>query len=192
MVIFYIWFIPRSSSRNSLLRNTKSDKISSTSNGVRDLFHRRRPSTMSSLIPVEIPQNLMVGQQRQQIWELQFDKFPHPQTFLVWKIRFKKQVTTCSDFPSEPMLWILAIRFWEEFSTIPRCSTRRLPLPWTRSSRVPNSRRRSASRSWKPRKKTSFCEEDRSPSWSTTTFEWLALMTQYWITPIFLCYSSWR
>ena len=30
----------------------------------------RRPSTMSSLIPVEFPQNSMVGQQRQQILEL--------------------------------------------------------------------------------------------------------------------------
>ena len=28
------------------------------------------------------------------------------QSFLVWKIRFKNQVTTCSDFPSEAMLWI--------------------------------------------------------------------------------------
>ena len=34
-----------------------------------------RPSTSSSLIPVDIPQNSMVGQQRQQISELQFDKF---------------------------------------------------------------------------------------------------------------------
>ena len=46
-----------------------------------------------------------VGQQRQQILELQFDKFPTPSTFSRWKIRFKNQVTTCSDFPSEAMLW---------------------------------------------------------------------------------------
>ena len=57
-----------------------------------------RPWTMSSLIPVEFPQNSMVGQQRQQISELQFDKFPNPQSFLVWKIRFKNQMTICSDF----------------------------------------------------------------------------------------------
>ena len=48
----------------------------------------------------------MVGQQRQQISELQFDKFPNPQSFLVWKIRFKTQVTPCSDFPSDAVLWI--------------------------------------------------------------------------------------
>ena len=38
--------------------------------------------------------------------ELQFDKFPNLRSFSVWKIRFKNQVTTCSDFPSETMLWI--------------------------------------------------------------------------------------
>ena len=65
-----------------------------------------RPSTMKSLSPVNIPQSSVVGQQRQQISELQFDKFPSPSSFLFWKIRFKNQMTTCSDFPSETMLWI--------------------------------------------------------------------------------------
>ena len=65
-----------------------------------------RPSTSSSFLLVEFPQNSMVGQQRQQISELQFDKFPCPQSFLFWKIRFRTQVTTCSDFHPEAMLWI--------------------------------------------------------------------------------------
>ena len=43
----------------------------------------RRPMTMSSLFPVDIPQNSVVGQQRQQISELQFDKFPTPSSFLL-------------------------------------------------------------------------------------------------------------
>ena len=30
----------------------------------------------------------------------------HPSTFSCWKIRFKNQVNTCSNFPSEAMLWI--------------------------------------------------------------------------------------
>ena len=63
-----------------------------------------KPSTMSSSTPVDFPKNSMVGQQRQQISELEFDKFPNPQTFLVWKIRFKNQATTCSDFSLEAML----------------------------------------------------------------------------------------
>ena len=48
----------------------------------------RRPSTVSSLFLVDIPQNSIFGQHRQQISELQFDKFPTLSTFLCWKIRF--------------------------------------------------------------------------------------------------------
>ena len=65
-----------------------------------------KPMITSSERPVDIPQNYVVGQQRQQVSELQFDKFLNPQSFLVWKVRFKNQVTICSDFPSEAMLWI--------------------------------------------------------------------------------------
>ena len=49
-----------------------------------------RPSTMSSSILVEFPHNLLVGQQRQQISELQFDKFPTPHSYLCWKIKIQK------------------------------------------------------------------------------------------------------
>ena len=66
----------------------------------------RRPSTMSSSIPVDFSQNSTVGQQRQQMSERQYDKIPTPHSFLCWKMRFNIQVTTCSDFPSEAMLWI--------------------------------------------------------------------------------------
>ena len=41
-----------------------------------------------------------------QISEFQFDKVPNPQSFLVWKIRFKNLATICSGFPSDAMLWI--------------------------------------------------------------------------------------
>ena len=45
----------------------------------------------------------VVGQQRQQISELQFDKFRPFQRFH-WKVRFKNQVITCSHCPSDTML----------------------------------------------------------------------------------------
>ena len=45
----------------------------------------RRPSTMSSTLPVKFPQNSLGGPQIKQISELQFDKFRAPQSFLVWK-----------------------------------------------------------------------------------------------------------
>ena len=38
---------------------------------------------------------------KQQISELQIGKVTTPSSFLYWKMRFKNQVTTCSDFPSK-------------------------------------------------------------------------------------------
>ena len=38
--------------------------------------------------------------------DLHFDKFPTPATFACWKIRFKTEVCTCSQFPTEAMQWI--------------------------------------------------------------------------------------
>ena len=35
-----------------------------------------------------------------------FDKFPTPPTFACWKIKFKTEVCTCSQFPAEAMQWI--------------------------------------------------------------------------------------
>ena len=45
-------------------------------------------------------------QQRLQILDLHFDKFPTPTTFACWKMRFKTEVCTCSQFLAEAMLWI--------------------------------------------------------------------------------------
>ena len=50
-----------------------------------------RPLTTSSKHAVDIPQNYVVGQQRQQISELHFDRFLDPSSLLVWKTRFKTQ-----------------------------------------------------------------------------------------------------
>ena len=45
-------------------------------------------------------------QQRLQISDLHFDNFPTPTTFACWKMRFKTEVCTCSQFPTEAMQWI--------------------------------------------------------------------------------------
>ena len=42
-------------------------------------------------------------QQRLQISDLHFDKFPTSATFACWKIRFKTEVCTCSQFHTEAM-----------------------------------------------------------------------------------------
>ena len=65
-------------------------------------------STMNSFsfLPAEIPHNSVLGQQELQLFELQFDQFPTPSSFVYWKIRFKTQVSSCSHFPKDATLWI--------------------------------------------------------------------------------------
>ena len=91
---FYVWFTPEllhASQRawgSVLQARGDRDSFRKRWPKVEAQFQCRRwqegPSTMSSLIPVEFLQNSMVGQQRQQISELQFDNFPYHHSFLVW------------------------------------------------------------------------------------------------------------
>ena len=69
------------------------------------------PSAKKSVIPSEgdSSNNYGADQQRRQISDLHFDKFPTPATFACWKIRFKTEVCTCSQFPTEAMLWIIEV-----------------------------------------------------------------------------------
>ena len=66
------------------------------------------PSAKNSVIPCEgdSSKNYGADQQRLQISDLHFDKFPTPATFACWKIRFKTEVCTRSQFPMEAMHWI--------------------------------------------------------------------------------------
>ena len=64
----------------------------------------RRPLAISSLFPLDVPQNSMFGQQRQHISKLQFGKFPYTFYILMLEDKIQSQVTACSDFPSEAML----------------------------------------------------------------------------------------
>ena len=50
--------------------------------------------------------NYWADQEGLQISDLHFDKFPTPAIFACWKIRFKTEVCTCSQFPTEAMQWI--------------------------------------------------------------------------------------
>ena len=66
------------------------------------------PSARNSFVPSEgrFSKNYGADQQRLQISDLHFDKFPTPATFACWKKRFKTDVCTYSQFPTEAMLWI--------------------------------------------------------------------------------------
>ena len=65
-------------------------------------------SASNSVIPREgdFSKNYGADQQRLQISDPHFDKFPTPATFACWKIRFKTEVCICSQFLTEAMLWI--------------------------------------------------------------------------------------
>ena len=73
-----------------------------------DLRCQSGPSAKDSVIfsGGDYPKNYGADQQRLQISDLHFDKFPTPATFACWKIRFKTEVCTCSQFPTEAMQWI--------------------------------------------------------------------------------------
>ena len=66
------------------------------------------PSARNSFDPSEgrFPKNYGADQQRLQISDLHFDKFPTSTTFACLKIRCKTEVCTCSQFPTEAVLWI--------------------------------------------------------------------------------------
>ena len=66
------------------------------------------PSARNSFNPSEgrFSKDFGADQQRLQISDPHLDKFPNPATFACWKIRFKTEVCTCSQFPTEAMQWI--------------------------------------------------------------------------------------
>ena len=73
-----------------------------------DLRCQSGPSAKNSVIfsGGDSSKNYGADQQRLQISDLQFDMFHTPATFASWKIRFKTDVCTCSQFPTEAMQWI--------------------------------------------------------------------------------------
>ena len=75
---------------------------------VQDQRCQSGPSAKKSFVLSEgiFSEKYGADQQRLQISDLQFNKFPTPATFACCKIRFKTEVRTCSQFPSEAMLWI--------------------------------------------------------------------------------------
>ena len=66
----------------------------------------RQPKVQSFPSEGYYSKNYGADQQRLQISDLHFDKLPTPATFACWKTRVKTEVCTCSQFPTEAMLWI--------------------------------------------------------------------------------------
>ena len=88
--------------------HTSPHVMSGNQTPVQDQRCQSGPSARNSVIPSEgdFSHNYGADQQRLQISDLYFDKFTTPATFACWKIRFfKTEVCTCSQFPTEAMLW---------------------------------------------------------------------------------------
>ena len=98
---------PWSSGREELIHSSTVEK-SEKQTPVQDLRYQSGPSAKSSVLPGEGDslKNCGADQQRLQISDIHFDKFPTPATFACWKIRFKTEVCSCSQFPTEAMQWI--------------------------------------------------------------------------------------
>ena len=70
--------------------------------------------------------NCGADQQRLQISDLHFDKFPTPATFVCWKIRFKTEVCTCSQFLTEAMQSIKEVEMVDSVDDLKSSSSTRV------------------------------------------------------------------
>ena len=95
-------------SSSNISEHTLPHVMSESQTPVQGQRYQSGPSAKNSVIPREgrFSKNYGADQQRLQISDLHFDKFPTPTTFACWKIRFKTEVCTCSQFLTEAMHWI--------------------------------------------------------------------------------------
>ena len=97
-----------------------------------DLRCQSGPSAKDSFIfsGGDSSKNYGADQQRLQISDLHFDKFPTPATLACWKIRFKTEVCTCSQFPTEAMQWIKEVELVDSVDELrSSSSTRGISMP---------------------------------------------------------------
>ena len=72
-----------------------------TQSCLRDFRQDRQPEIHSTLRREDSQRIYGAHQQRLEISELHFDKFPTPTTFSCWKVSSKTEVCICSQFPTE-------------------------------------------------------------------------------------------
>ena len=97
-----------------------------------DLRCQSGPSAKDSVIfsRRDSSKNYGTDQQRLQISDLHFDKFPTPATFACWKISFKTEVCTCSQVPTEAMQWIKEVELVDSVDELrSSSSTRGISMP---------------------------------------------------------------
>ena len=144
-----------------------------------------RPSAKNSVNPCEgdSSKNYGANQQRLQISDLHYDKFSTPATFACWKIRFKTEECTCSQFPTETMQWIKEVEMADSVDDLKSSSSiRGISMPnfevldariasaLKKTSIILTSRRRIQSGGTKGPERGPFSfAEDRLLTWSMST-----------------------
>ena len=106
--------------------------MSESQTPVQDQRCQSGPSVKNSVIPSEggFSKNNWADQQRLQISDPHFDKIPTSATFACWKTRFKTEVCTCSQFPTEAMLWIKEVELVDSVVDLrSSSSTRGISMP---------------------------------------------------------------
>ena len=93
---------------SNVSEHTSPHMMSERQTPVQDQRCQSGQSARKSVVPSEgdFSKNYGADQQRLQISDLHLDKFTTSATFACWKMRFKTEVCTCSQFPTEAMLWI--------------------------------------------------------------------------------------
>ena len=117
---------------SNVSEHTLPHVMSESQTPVQDPRFPSGPSARNSFDPDEgrFSKDCGADQQRLQISDLHFDKFPTPATFACWKIRFKTEVCTCSQFPTEAMLWIKEVEKVDSVDDLKSSSSvRGIPMP---------------------------------------------------------------
>ena len=112
---------------SNVSEHTSPHVMSESQTPAQDQRCQSGPSARNSFVPSEgrFSKNCGTDQQRLQISDPHFDKFTTSATFACWKIRFKTEVCTCSQFPTEAMQWIKEVELVESVDDLKSsCSVR--------------------------------------------------------------------
>ena len=143
----------------------------------------------NSVIPSEGDSSKDYGadQQRLQISDLHFDKFPKTATFACWKIRFKTEVCTCSQFPTEAMQWIKEVELVDSVDELRSSSSIwciSMPNFEVLDARIASAQNKIIHNSQFKRRisleEQKAQKEDRFPSWQTDCLLDLRSLPGHW------------
>ena len=117
---------------SNVSEHTSPHVMSESHTPVQDQRCQSRQSARNSFIPSDgrLSKNY-AADQRLQISDLHFDKFPTPATFACWKIRFKTEVNTCASAFPLPATHDLHQAWYGQWSTSCRALSAAVGIPGT-------------------------------------------------------------